>query len=135
MMPRIITLLMLLAAPWLAHAQCNPAKPEKFDKFFGAFLKDASFAKKRTRYPLTVSLLERGSSEVRASSISVGEDASSPSLGEFMEANELAFAGVKLAKGSSIVTVFRVDPSWRLAYRFSMDGGCWYLKEIEDRFD
>ena len=135
-MLRFILLLMTLALSFAAQAAgCSADKPEKFDKFFPRFVKDAEFAKKRTTYPLPVMLVEPGTQEVRQSKISAEEDAGAPALNDFMQANGLAFGGVKLKKAAATVTVFRADPAWRMGYSFVQQGGCWALKEIEDRFD
>lgn len=134
-MTRTLVLVVLLACPWTHTMACGGGKPEKFDKFFGRFVKEADFAKSRTLYPLVVSMVERDSKEVSESSISKRDDEGSPALGDFMQANQLGFAGVQVTRAAATVSMFRAEPTWRLGYRFVLERGCWYLKEIEDRAD
>ncbi|MEY3200777.1 MAG: hypothetical protein RIR70_327 [Pseudomonadota bacterium] len=132
---RFLLVLSVLVFP-SAHAfACGSGKVEKFDKFFNRFVKDAQFAKNRTRYPLAVTMVEPKGQGITEASVSKEEDLYSASLGDFMQANGLGFAGVKLSKGAATVNVFRDNPPWQMGYRFTQEAGCWYLIEIEDRAD
>jgi hypothetical protein len=133
-MKRSLGVLMLVAMPLTALADgCLADKPEKFDKFFNRFVKDADFAKKRSRYPIVVSLYERGSQEVKQSEITAEDDSDSPALADHMRVNDLSFGGAKLKKNAATVSVFGKEPAVRLGYSFVREQGCWYLQEIEDR--
>jgi hypothetical protein len=131
-MLRLLLLTAMLSAFMEPVQACAPDQPEKFEKFFSRFTKDAAFARKRTRYPLDVMMVERATRAVRPTQIYVQEDEASPALKDFMDANQLRFAGIKRSATAATVHMIRADPLWNLGYRFSLEAGCWYLAEIED---
>jgi hypothetical protein len=117
---------------------CDPKHPEEFPEFFASFLEDKSFAVSRTIYPSAVVRyeyrIEDGKQQITESrkKMNRDEDMRYPGLGEYMKSIGLEHRPQELSANEAVVEISKSGNSGLLTYHFSLNRGCWFLREIQN---
>jgi hypothetical protein len=126
---------MLFSAQALA---CDPKRAEEFSDFFASFLEDKSFAVSRTTYPSAIVRyeyrIEDGKQQITESrrKMSREDDMRFPGLGEYMKSIGLEARVQEISTNEAVMEIFKTGNTGLLTYHFSLNRGCWFLREIQN---